>query len=256
MPMTESYLNITPEFSRQIRLIMTDVDGTLILGGDSITSSVLEAIQGLKKQHITIGLVSGRTVPRLESMARNLDIGGPIIAENGGVAKLRPNSELVDLGYSRQPAITALEKLKSVFPNCIKEREDNRDRLVDIVFSSQGIPTEELRRHLEDTQLLDSGYILHLMQKGISKGRTLMRLLGQLGDGSLSPAEVLVVGDSATDLSLFDLFPYSVLIPNPKLSTADRQVLQESARYVSQRPDGEGFTEMALHVINARTCRI
>ena len=156
------------------------------------------------------------------------------------------------MGYSRQPAIAALENLKSVFPNCIKEREDNKDRLVDIVFSSQGISTEELRNHLDNAQLLDSGYILHLMQKGISKGRTLMRLLERVGDGSLSPAEVLVVGDSATDLSLFDLFPYSVLIPNPRLSTEERQVLQGSARYVSQHPYGEGFTEMALHVINAR----
>jgi len=253
MSMTESYLNITPELSRQIKLLMTDVDGTLTSSGDSINSSVLDAIKNLKNRGITIGLVSGRTVPRLESMARNLGINGPIIAENGGVAKLKPNSKLVDLGYSRRPAITALKKLKSLFPGCIKEREDNKDRLVDIVFSSQDVPPEELRRHLNDTQLLDSGYILHLMENGISKGRTLMTLLGQLGYENISPAEVLVVGDSATDLSLFDLFPHSVLIFNPRLSAADKQLLQESARYISERPDGEGFTDMALHIINTRT---
>ncbi|MFC2003527.1 HAD hydrolase family protein [Chloroflexota bacterium] len=254
MYMAQSYQHITPELACQIRLVMADVDGTLTLGGDSISSIVLEVIRRLNEQGIIVGLVSGRTLPMLESLARNLGISGPIIAENGGVAKLSANGELLDLGYSRQPAIKAIERLKAQFPNRIKEREDNRDRLVDVVFWCQGIQTEELRSHLDDAQLLDSGYILHLMQKGVSKGRTLIRLLGRIGDGSLSPAEALVIGDSTTDLSLFELFPHSVLIYNPKLPVEQRYLLQNAAKYVSEHPDGEGFAEMALHVINARAC--
>ncbi len=198
-----------------------------------------------------MGLVSGRTIQRLESLAYTLGIGGPLIAENGGVAKLTPDAEFVDLGYSRQSAIKALEKLKAQFPNSIREREDNKDRLIDIVFWPQDIESEELVRHLGDAQLLDSGYILHLMQKGISKGRTLMRLLAHIGDGILSPTEVLVVGDSTTDLSLFELFPHSVLIPNPGLPIAQRIKLGKAAKYVSDRSFGEGFAEVAFHMLNA-----
>lgn len=252
--MAQSYREIGSELASQIRLVMTDVDGTLTLGGDSISPSVLEAIHCLEKWGIIVGLVSGRTVPMLQSLAGNLGMSGPIIAENGGVAKLKTNGELLDLGYSRQPAIEALQKLKARFPNRIKEREDNKDRLVDVVFWSQGIQGEELMNRLEDVQLLDSGYILHLMQKGVSKGRTLMRLLGRIGDGSLSPAEVLVVGDSTTDLSLFELFHHSVLILNPRLPIEERQVLQRVAKYVSEHPYGDGFAEVALHVIDARAC--
>jgi len=106
----------------------------------------------------------------------------------------------------------------------------------------------------EDVQILDSGYILHFMQKGVSKGRTLMRLLGRIGDGSLSSAEVLAVGDSTTDLSLFELFHDSVLILNPRLPIEESQVLQRVARYVSEHPHVDGFTAVVLHVIDARAC--
>ena len=50
-----------------------------------------------------------------------------------------------------------------------------------------------------------------------------MRLLEELADGSLSPANVMVFGDSATDISLFELFPHSVFITNPKLTIQQAQ---------------------------------
>jgi phosphoglycolate phosphatase (TIGR01487 family) len=250
--MAQSYREMVPKLARQIRLVMTDVDGTLTHGGDSLSAVVLEGIRRLEKGGIVVGLVSGRTLPGLESLASDLGVSGPIIAENGGVAKLKAGGELVDLGYSREPAIKALARLKRLFPNAIVEREDNQYRLVDVVFRSQGVQAEELTRHLEDAELLDSGYILHLMQKGVSKGRTLTRLLGEIGDGNLSPEEVLVFGDSSTDLSLFQLFPHSVLIDNPRLAPEQRQVLQKVAQYASDLPFGEGFAEVAFHILAVR----
>ena len=119
--MPQSYRQISPQLAHQIRLVMTDVDGTITTGGDSIGSAVFQVIRRLEEQGIIVGLVSGRTIPRLELLAHVLDITGPIIAENGGVAEIEVNGRLVDLGYSRQPALEALailvrcpEKLKCV----------------------------------------------------------------------------------------------------------------------------------------------
>ncbi len=251
--MPQSYRQISPQLARQIRLVMTDVDGTIVAGGDSISPVVFQAICRLEEQGIAVGLVSGRTLPRLESLAHDLGITGPIIAENGGVAKLKVNAGVVDLGYSRQPALKALEKLKALYPNAIEEREDNRDRLIDIVIWSHGVEVSELRRHLGKTQLLDSGYILHLMQEGISKGKTLMRLLGEIADASLSPANVMVFGDSATDMSLFELFPHCVFITNPKLTIEQRQELKKIARYMSDLAVEKGFVEVVSHIVNVRS---
>ena len=162
----------------------------------------------------------------------------------------------MDLGYSRQPAFEALEKLMKLFPGAIREREDNKDRLVDVVIYSQGVTPEELRRHLGGTQLLDSGYILHLMQEGISKGKTLIRLLEGIEGDSLSQKEVIVIGDSLTDISLFELFPYSVLIINPRLPLEQIEMMRERARFVSSLTFDEGFVEVASHLIKARGSEI
>ncbi len=80
-----------------------------------------------------------------------------------------------------------------------------------------------------------------------------MRLLGKIGDESLSPEEIIVFGDSSTDMSLFELFPHSVLIPNPKLSSEQTQGLQKVARYASDSAVGDGFAEVAFHIIDACT---
>ena len=80
-----------------------------------------------------------------------------------------------------------------------------------------------------------------------------MRLLGEVADGSLSPANTLVFGDSATDMSLFELFPHCVFITNPKLTIQQRQGLKEIARYASSLPVEEGFAEVVSHIVNVRS---
>jgi hydroxymethylpyrimidine pyrophosphatase-like HAD family hydrolase len=231
---------------------MTDVDGTLTDESDSISSVVSGSIRRLEDDGVIVGLVSGRTLPGLESLASDLEISGPIIAENGGVARLNIHSKLLDMGHSRKPALEALEKIRTLFPDAIEEREDNKFRMVDVVLWSHGVDVNELRRHLDDADLIDSGYILHLVQKGISKGRTLSMLLRHIADGRLSTEDVMVFGDSLTDLSLFEMFPHSVLIINPRHAPEHIERLHNVCRYISELSLGYGFTQVASHIMDGR----
>lgn len=226
---------------------MTDVDGTLLARGNILSNEVAEALSALRQAGIVIGLVSGRTLSLLESMAEEFNLTGPIIAENGAIAKVSPQSEMMELGYSRQPAIDALNILKELYPGEIREREDNAERFIDIVIWADGISVEEIRERIKPTQLLDSGYILHLMQEGINKGRTLSKVIDEMK--VYSPDEVMVFGDSVTDLSLFELFPNNVLIVNPGLPEGQAEIIEKKAAYVSEKQYGEGFTEVALHIV-------
>jgi hydroxymethylpyrimidine pyrophosphatase-like HAD family hydrolase len=61
--------------------------------------------------------------------------------------------------------------------------------------------------------------------------------------------EVMVFGDSATDLSLFELFPNSVRIVNPGLPEEQTGIIEKKAAYVSERQYGQGFSEVALHIV-------
>ncbi len=250
--MSLSYQHITPARVRQTKLLMTDVDGTLTSADDTISPAVFETALRLEELGIIVGLVSGRTLPGLESLAHRLHISGPIIAENGAIARRKVGGELIELGYSQKPSIEALEKLMLLYPGSIRGREDNAERLVDQVFYADNVPREALIQHLEDVQIVDSGYIMHLMPAGISKGNTLLELLGSVGHDGVSPEEVMVFGDSATDLSLFELFPHSVLIPNPRLAPEPTDDVQRAATYIAGIPFGEGFVQVARCIADIR----
>jgi len=231
---------------------MTDVDGTItdILG--YVEAMAQSALRALIDDGITVGFVSGRTLPRLEPIALDIGINGPIIGENGGIVKLKTGGKLLDLGYSRAPALRDLERLKAHFPNAITSTEDDADRQVDVGFKVQGVDVAELKKHLKEAELLDSGYMLHLLQKGVSKGGTLKRILPRIGDSKLSPKQVMVFGDSLTDLSLFRIFPHSVFICNNRLSSADRAEMEKAAEYVSGLEFGAGFARVARHILKLR----
>ncbi|OGN88790.1 MAG: hypothetical protein A2158_00830 [Chloroflexi bacterium RBG_13_46_14] len=86
------------------------------------------------------------------------------------------------------------------------------------------------------------------MQKGVNKGETLVKVLDEMKEYSRD--EVMVFGDSVTDLSLFELFPNNVLVINPGLPKGQAEVMEKKAAYVSEKQYGEGFTEVALHIVS------
>ncbi len=243
----KSYRKIDPNLVRQIKLIMTDVDGTITSSDDSITPVIFELVRSLDSLGVTIGLVSGRSLPGLERLAHSLELGGPIIGEHGGVAKLNVDQGYLELGYSQEASLKALNKLQQLYPNRVRGLPYNKNRLVDIVFEADGISVKELSSHLNGVDLVDSGYMLHLLPEGVSKGTTLKRLIGIMS--KLTPAEVMVIGDYITDLSLFEHFSHSVLVANPKLPREQRHLLEATARFGSDQPYSDGFIEVINHLL-------
>ena len=250
--MTKSFLKITPKLARQIRLVIADVDGTLLCDGDTVSEAVAKSIRSLECCGIMVGFDSGRPLTRLEPLANAMKTSGPVIAENGCVAKLTKESGLYDLGYSRQPALKILNQFKAEFKSAIREAPDFKDRLIDVGFFADNIPMEKLTEHLQGVQLLDSGYMLHMIQDGVSKGKSLQRILGLIGDGTIQPDEVMVFGDSATDVSLFTEFENGVLIVNPRLTGQQIDCLRGLPKFRSSLSFGEGFVEVADFLIKQR----
>ena len=249
--MSKSCSGIDSNLAGGIRLLMTDIDGTITDVAGKVEAVAEDAIRALMQAGIKVGFVTGRTLPRLESPAIDIGIDGPIIGENGGIAKLKPGGKLLDLGYSRVPALRDLDRLNKLYPGAIERTEDDADRLIDVGFKAQGVAASELRKHLQESELLDSGYMLHLSQNGISKGRTLKRILGRVG-GRIAPEQVLVIGDSPTDISLFEMFPHSVLVRNSKVPESGRREVEAAAEYASELEFGTGFAQVAGHILRLR----
>jgi len=91
--MTKSYRKITQDLARKIRLVIADVDG---LYSVTATPSVRKSRkQSVRWNHcgIMVGFDSGRPLTRLEPLATSLQTSGPVIAENGCVAKLTKKAD-------------------------------------------------------------------------------------------------------------------------------------------------------------------
>jgi len=228
---TRTFQQIPAEIARKLRLIMSDVDGTLTADGEYFSPDVVEIVARLQEKGITVGLVSGRTL------------------ENGGVAQVSQEGDLVELGYSRAPAWAAVTRLKAVFPGQISERKDNAFRTVDVTIHTGGIPVEELKKVAPGVQIADSGYMVHVMGEGISKGGTLAKILDKITGRPYGKNEVMVCGDSPTDISLFKIFPVSVRVLNPQLSAEQLQMMEGTAAYQSEQNIEKGFIQVAEYIL-------
>ena len=73
------------EIAGSIRLVVTDLDGTLLNSGKQVSRRTLDAVRALKQKGIFFTICSGRVYPMTEYYHRLLEIDGPIITCNGAV---------------------------------------------------------------------------------------------------------------------------------------------------------------------------
>jgi len=248
-----TYRQIPTEILRGISVVATDIDGTLTGPDGVIRSAAARAVHDIEAHGIPVCLLSGRTIDTVEDVARRLQTTGFLVGEDGGVAKRRVGATLTDLGYSRRPALNALAILRATLGDRIQETEDNQCRLVDVAIRNEGIRVRQIRRLLDGVSVLDSGFMIHLVDVRVSKAATLLRLLSGNGSPTATPPQaVLVFGDSPTDLSLFHEFPHSVLVSNPVQDEAEARRLRKAAAYSTESSYGEGFAEVVRFLIEAR----
>jgi hydroxymethylpyrimidine pyrophosphatase-like HAD family hydrolase len=87
--------------------------------------------------------------------------------------------------------------------------------------------------------LVDSKYAYHLNHQSINKSvgfRVALHLLGT------KPEESIAIGDSETDIPLFDLCSYSIALGNAE------DYVKAKAKYCVKNTDGSGLVEALEHI--------
>jgi hydroxymethylpyrimidine pyrophosphatase-like HAD family hydrolase len=245
---------------KQVRLIATDMDGTLTHRG-KFTANLLKALQELAIANILVLIVTGRSAGWVNGVVSYLPIVGAI-AENGGLAYLEPDvSEMIvpisDLATHRQKLAQTFADLQTHFPH-LQESGDNRFRLTDWTFDVKGLTQTDLQDLSDRCQSQGWGFTYSTVQCHIKmlhqdKAIALTHVL-QHHFPHLQPDQVLTVGDSPNDESLFngDRFPLSVGVANV-LHYGDRLVHQP--KYVTSAAEAEGFCELARLLIEVTQAR-
>lgn len=234
------------------------MDGTLTTKG-KFTPRLLQALQDLAFSNIKVIIVTGRSAGWVSGLAYYLPVVGAI-AENGGLFYPYQSEQAVaitpiqDLDKHRKDLAAVFQKLQLDFPQ-IKESSDNRFRITDWTFDVAGLNSASLQTLANQCQ--DNGYGFtysnvqcHIKPLGQDKAVGLSQVLREYFP-EYSLDEVVTVGDSPNDESLFDksYFNVSVGVANV-LEYVDK--LQHKPAYITQKSEGEGFCELSDYLLHSK----
>ncbi len=240
----------------KIRLVATDMDGTLTQRG-KFTSALLQALENLAAADIKVLIVTGRSAGWVSGLSSLMPIAGAI-AENGGIFYSSDSEPIAltpipDLAVHRQHLAVVFEQLRIKFPQ-IRESADNRFRITDWTFDVASLSATEIQTLGNLCQQLGWGFTYsnvqcHIKPLGQDKAVGLLQVLREYLP-EYSPEEVVTVGDSPNDESLFDqlYFPVSVGVANV-IEYANQ--LQHQPIYISTASEGEGFCELSSYLLQA-----
>ena len=247
--------------------VATDIDGTLTLEGENLDPRLrgtlcpraMESIHALTAAGMPVILVSGRPLPTIEGLALYLGLisrerteeGCAMIAENGAVYKF--GETVKPLARAPQKSVraaveTALNE-KPFKGECVLTH-DNRLRFCDVGVHVPPALLADFRLWFEERpelglKAITSNIMSHVVSAEVSKAKALKEVLHLM---DLKKKQVVVFGDSDTDIPLFKKFPRSVAVAN--YFTGGRSGKQKKIPAVrAALPGGAGFAQAAAHLI-------
>ncbi len=243
MPLDQSDLVLS-----QICLIATDMDGTLTID-EKFTPELFDALQRLLQANIDVIVITGRSAGWVSAVNHYFPVFGAI-CENGGLFYRGDKTEFLveinDVDQHRRKLARMFEALQAEFPQ-IQEASDNRFRITDWTFDVAGLSPENLQTMAAKCAAQGWSFTYSTVQCHIKpleqdKAAGLKQILQQHFP-NLQPEQLVTVGDSPNDVSLFnpEVFPNSVGVNNIS-RYADR--LEYRPRFITALPEGSGFCEL------------
>ncbi|MGF1589375.1 MAG: HAD-IIB family hydrolase [Pleurocapsa sp.] len=242
---------------QNIRLIATDMDGTLTQG-EEFDAKLLQVLTKLSAAGIDVLITTGRSAGWVQAIATYLPVVGAI-AENGGLLYWNhdPQPYLIDeieIIQHRRELQRVFQLLQDKFPQ-IRESVDNPFRMTDWTFDVDNLSRIELAQIELVCESQGYGFTYSTIQCHIKptyqdKAYGLSQVIQQYFP-DLKPAEILTIGDSPNDESLFNQqeFPVSAGVANV---LRYREQLKYLPVYVTNKAEGEGFCELAELIISHR----
>jgi hypothetical protein len=240
---------------KNIRLIATDMDGTLTQNG-KFTPALLQAFEDLNSANIKVLIVTGRSAGWVSGLANYLPIVGAI-AENGGLFYPSNNEAPITLASisnradHRQQLTGVFQKLQLEFPQ-ICESSDNVFRITDWTFDVRGLSLIQIQEMSKRCHELGWGFTYsnvqcHIKPLDQDKATGLLQVLQKYFPQYKS--KVVTVGDSPNDEALFNpsYFPISVGVANV-LEYANQ--LKYQPAYITAAGEGQGFCELTRQIVN------
>ena len=253
-----------------IRLVLSDVDGTLVRSDKTLTARSVEAVHALHDEGIHFAITSGRPPRGMEMLVEPLALHAPLAAFNGGLV-VEPRMQVLQRrSVPEHVVLPVIELLESreldvwVYrdgdwlvrdpdgahvareagtvrfqPTVVERLDDVEDGVTKIVGVSDeyervaGVAEETRAAFGDDVSASRSQpYYLDVTHPDANKGAVVAFLSQRYG---IPEEEIATIGDMPNDVLMFAHSGLSVAMGN-----ADREV-QRAARHVTTTNDEDGF---------------
>ena len=226
----------------KIEAIAVDIDGTITDDKRKLCISAIESLRSAEKAGIPTIIVTGNVVNYAYATQVLIGCSGGLVAENGGmIFKEGYNNNAVEILVNSEYIEKADEHLKEKLgKNYLKHAShDNDCRKTEIVFYKtiqREIIEDALKdyEHIDELEIYDSGFALHVTDKRVNKGSSLRRLCEQNG---IDIDNVMAIGDSENDEDFLKEVGVKIAVGNADDS------LKEISTYVCEKNFGDGVAE-------------
>jgi Cof subfamily protein (haloacid dehalogenase superfamily) len=256
----------------RIRLLLADVDGTLVTPDKLLTDRAIEAVRHLHDADVLFAITSGRPPRGMAMLVKPLSLQTPIAAFNGGLI-VDPDMEVIEQRVVPQDLVVPIAELMGSYglvvwayrgadwyvpdpegPHVAREAwtvkfqpkvmarindvTDNVAKLVGVsddheaVSNAGSAARERFGDHI--TAAASQPYYLDVTHPEANKGFVARYLARRY---RLSAAEVATIGDMPNDVLMFAHSGLSIAMGN-----ADPQV-KRAARRTTDTNDNEGFAK-------------
>lgn len=245
------------------RLLVTDLDGSIIDDSEKISLKNIEAVKILRKNNIDITIATGRRWASIRTIVSPLNISLPVILYNGaGVYDPVTNCFLFIKYLSENAISTVLRILKPFYREVnigiyykemlIENKEAlelmkyNKNNIIKIFLEGEINLLNELSERMKDymnlfTIVFSSTRYLEVLPQDTSKGRALKRLIDILG---VKEEEVIALGDYDNDEDLLKISGLSITFKN-----ASEKVKSVANHIISVSPL-ESIYEIVTNILN------
>ena len=262
--------------SRGIRLIATDLDGTLLNTAGELSTRNAAALKRAQQAGLVVVLVTGRPVRMVLPLARGLDLHGHVICTNGAATHRLPGGESEDArGIEPDVLRSVVPRLRQAIQGVgfaleygdrvVRERvlRDDPESVADIlsVLAPEYPPALKLIARSAAQGAHELNALINTLAAGqleatssgasfsevaawgVNKGYALTRLYRSLG---LEAAQCLAFGDAHNDLPMFGCVGTSVAMRNASAE------VQRAASQVSASNDEDGVALVIEALLEAQ----
>ncbi len=266
----------------RIRLLVSDIDGTLVTGSKQLTPRTLRAVQALREAGVQLCLVSSRSARGMNMFLEPLGLdtpraglnGGEILAPDGTVlshVSLDPDVarrvvEALDehhveawvfaggewlIRHSQGAYVEKERRAVRMEPVVVEDFEGHYHRIGKIMGSSADFHLLERVEINIQTMLGDQVnahrsqlYYLDVTHPQANKGEAARRLAELLG---VAVDEMACIGDMSNDIAMLDVAGLAIAMGNGTEEVA------EAAHYVTQTNEQEGWAIAVEQLILPRS---